>query len=149
MKDERNEERDRLVAQHVIEQHKRGNLKNAEAKTIHDSHISAELLKKYISTARAKCTPRLSERAGEILSNYYVNDRDENKAVPLRKSKHIPITVRQLEALVRMAESFAKMELKDVVDEHHVSMAHQLFRVSEKANGLGFYTDSCKRSGRG
>ena len=69
----------------MIEQHKRGNLKTAEAKSLHDNHISAELLKKYISTARAKCAPRLSERAGEILSNFYVNDRDQNKAVPLRK----------------------------------------------------------------
>lgn len=73
------------MAQHVIEQHKRGNLKTTEANVLHESYISAGLLKKYISTARAKCAPRLSERAGEILSNFYVNDRDENKSVPLRK----------------------------------------------------------------
>ncbi len=112
------------MAQHVIDQHKRGNLKTQEAKTIRENFISGELLKKYIATARAKCAPRLSERAGEILTNFYVNDRDETKMIPMRRTKQIPITVRQLEALVRIAESFAKMEMKETVNEHHVERAH-------------------------
>merc|ERR1719182_845564 len=42
----------------------------------------------------------------------------------------IPITVRQLEAIIRISESLAKMELKDEVDMEHVEEALRLFTVS-------------------
>ena len=42
----------------------------------------------------------------------------------------IPVTVRQLEALVRISESLARMELATVVQSHHVEQAIQLFASS-------------------
>lgn len=42
----------------------------------------------------------------------------------------IPITVRQLEAIIRMSESFAKMELSPFAHERHVEEALRLFHVS-------------------
>lgn len=42
----------------------------------------------------------------------------------------IPITVRQLEAIVRIAESIAKMELQQFATDKHVEEALRLFRVS-------------------
>ena len=45
------------------------------------------------------------------------------------KKQHIPITVRQLEAVIRLSESIAKMSLNDVVNIHHVTEAHRLFQV--------------------
>ena len=41
-----------------------------------------------------------------------------------------PITVRQLEAIIRVSESQAKMRLQDTVTEEHVTEAIRLFRVS-------------------
>lgn len=42
----------------------------------------------------------------------------------------IPVTVRQLEALVRISESLARMELATVVSEVHVLAAIHLFHAS-------------------
>jgi DNA replication licensing factor MCM5 len=42
----------------------------------------------------------------------------------------VPITVRQLEAVVRIAESLAKMTLSPVATEEHVNEAIHLFQVS-------------------
>ena len=42
----------------------------------------------------------------------------------------VPITVRQLEAIVRISESIAKMRLSDVATEDDVQMAIHMFTVS-------------------
>lgn len=42
----------------------------------------------------------------------------------------IPITVRQLEAIIRITESLAKLELKPFADESHVKEAIRLFLCS-------------------
>ena len=47
------------------------------------------------------------------------------------KSKtNIPVTVRQLEAIIRLSESIAKMTLSNFVTEEHVNEAHRLFKIS-------------------
>jgi hypothetical protein len=42
----------------------------------------------------------------------------------------IPVTVRQLEAVIRISESLAKMNLQTVASEAHVRQALELFRTS-------------------
>lgn len=46
------------------------------------------------------------------------------------KKSSIPITVRQLEAIIRMSESLAKMQLLPFATETHVNEALRLFQVS-------------------
>lgn len=46
------------------------------------------------------------------------------------KRNTIPITVRQLEAIIRMSESLAKMQLQPFATEVHVNEALRLFQVS-------------------
>ena len=97
-----------------------------------DSHT----LKKYVQYCRAKCAPRLSKQASEVLSSAYVKIRDD-----VRKKdggKHnggnaVPITVRQLEALIRISESLAKMRLAPEASTDDVAEALRLFRVSTMA----------------
>ena len=43
---------------------------------------------------------------------------------------HIPITVRQLEAIIRLSEALAKMSLSSQVKDDHVDEAHRLFQVN-------------------
>jgi DNA replication licensing factor MCM5 len=67
-----------------------------------------------------------------LLNNYYVADR---KRVNEKKSGHkgksnIPVTVRQLEAIIRLSEAIAKMSLSNTVNESHVNEAHRLFQIS-------------------
>lgn len=47
-----------------------------------------------------------------------------------QKKSPIPITIRQLEAIIRISESLAKMQLKPFVSEAHVEEAIRLFTVS-------------------
>jgi DNA replication licensing factor MCM5 len=42
----------------------------------------------------------------------------------------IPITVRQLEAIIRLSESLAKMKLGSEVTKDEVDEAHYLFEIS-------------------
>ena len=42
----------------------------------------------------------------------------------------VPITVRQLEAVVRISESLARMQLQVDATENHVQQAMDLFRTS-------------------
>jgi DNA replication licensing factor MCM5 len=58
----------------------------------------------------------------------YVTDRQASKDQRIsKKTNGIPITVRQLEAIVRLSEAIAKMRLDQVVRPDHVTEAHRLF----------------------
>ena len=100
-------------------------------------------MKKYIQYCKAKCKPLLSEEAGQVLTSSYVKIRDDvrknnmqqssNDGTGKEKQSVIPITVRQLEALVRISESLAKMRLDSQVRIEDVNEALRLFRVSTMA----------------
>ncbi|CAJ0759654.1 21439_t:CDS:2, partial [Entrophospora sp. SA101] len=89
-------------------------------------------MKKYISYAKLKCAPRLSDEAIEKLSNYFVTIRDDVKRLEQdsKTRSSIPITVRQLEAIIRISESLAKVTLSPCVSEEHVDEAMRLFKSS-------------------
>ena len=86
-------------------------------------------MKKYIKYAKTKVQPRLSQRASDNLINQYVSDRQKSaESRKLKKSTNpIPITVRQLEAVIRLSESLARMKLKHEVGMEEVELAHYLF----------------------
>merc|ERR1719411_1572478 len=96
------------------------------------AELSLQLLKKFINYARARWGPRLSSEAAEKLKNKYVLMRSGTKEVEEETDKRIaiPITVRQLEAIVRISESLAKMELQPFVVDRHVEESMRLFQVS-------------------
>jgi DNA replication licensing factor MCM5 len=73
----------------------------------------------------------LEEEAAEELQNQYVLIRDSVRQRSLAgAAAPIPITVRQLEAIVRISESLAKQELSPVATKMHVMEAIRLFNVS-------------------
>ena len=66
-----------------------------------------------------------------MLQNLYVADRQQSKDQRLnKKTTGIPITVRQLEAIIRLSESIAMMHLTPIVTKQHVQEAHRLFKIS-------------------
>ena len=80
----------------------------------------------------SKCGPRLSPEAADKLRNRYVMMRSRARQHERDTAKriNIPITVRQLEAVIRIAESLAKMSLLPFALESHVEEALRLFQVS-------------------
>ncbi|CAM4456637.1 DNA replication licensing factor MCM5 isoform X1 [Lepidochelys kempii] len=128
VKDEHNEERDVTLAKHVMSLHVSA-LTQTQAV---EGEIELNKLKKLISYCRTKCGPRLSAEAAEKLKNRYVLMRSgarQHERESDRRSS-IPITVRQLEAIVRIAESLCKMKLQPFATEGDVEEALRLFQVS-------------------
>ncbi|MCL4140610.1 UNVERIFIED_CONTAM: hypothetical protein GTU68_045512, partial [Idotea baltica] len=129
VKDEHDEKRDTVLAKHVMNVHLNA-LRTQEEAT--EGELSLKFLKKYVSYCRSRCGPRLSETAGEKLKNRYVLMRSGAKEAESQADKRlsIPITVRQLEAIVRISESLAKMRLEPFANEADVDEALRLFQVS-------------------
>ncbi|CDH61414.1 dna replication licensing factor mcm5 [Lichtheimia corymbifera JMRC:FSU:9682] len=127
VKDEHNEARDMSIAQHVLKVHQ-----NKQGMDVEMGDIDLEKMKAYINYCKAKCAPRLTTEAAEKLSSHFVAIRKEVKEVErdtnVRSS--IPITIRQLEAIIRISESLAKMTLSPVATEVHVEEAIRLFKFS-------------------
>ncbi|GFR65019.1 DNA helicase [Elysia marginata] len=147
VKDEHDEQRDMTLAKHVMNVHLNA-LQSTEAM---EGEIPLNTLKKYIAYARSKCGPRLSPEAAEKLKNRYVLMRNNASDYERETGKKvsIPITVRQLEAIIRMSESQAKMRLAPFASEADVDEALRLFQVStldaatsgNLAGAEGFTTD--------
>ena len=100
---------------------------------MHDDDIDISTMKRYISYCRDRCAPTLSDEAAVMLRSHYVRIRDEQRTrahIEGASASTVPITVRQLEAIARIAESLAKMTLSIEATPTHVQEAIRLFRVS-------------------
>ena len=127
MKDIREDSADKAIANHVVNLHMLQRVQEVAG----NAEFTLEDLRKYITYAKMKIFPRLSEEAGHMLQDLYVNDRQNSKDQKVgKKSSGIPITVRQLEAIIRLSESIAKIKLDPIVKAEHVIEAHRLFKIS-------------------
>jgi len=125
VRDVRDPERDFNLARHLCGLHK------GEIGTEAEGDISVGKLRKYLAYCRGRCEPRITNEASEVLANHYISIRKSMKEEKdAGQDSGIPITVRQLEAIIRISESLAKMELKEDVDIEHVEEALRLFTVS-------------------
>jgi DNA replication licensing factor MCM4 len=112
--DQPNENKDRKLAQHLVGLYYEDVTRSAHAT------ISMDLLTAYISYARRHIRPVLCVAAEERLIEHYTNLRQQGV-----NQKTITATPRQLEALIRLAEALAKMELKQV-NTHTVDSDHNI-----------------------
>lgn len=140
VKDVHNELRDILIAEHVMNVHTGNQRQNQES----EGEIPGDLMKRYIQYCKLKCAPRLSAEALERLSSHFVQIRHQLQVSELEQNERllIPITVRQLEAIIRITELLAKLTLSPVATEEHVEEAIRLFTAStmnavEQGVGLG------------
>ncbi|XP_002156618.2 DNA helicase MCM8 [Hydra vulgaris] len=70
--------------------------------------LPPQLLRKYIQYARKYVHPELSQDAVKVLQDFYLNLRNARQ-----DSNSMPITTRQLEALIRLTEARARLELRE------------------------------------
>ncbi|HOB18211.1 MAG TPA: minichromosome maintenance protein MCM [Candidatus Methanoculleus thermohydrogenotrophicum] len=126
MTDQPEAERDEAIASHIIKTHRVGELikqhKYSPLPGVDEEYIQRalapvtpdiepSLLRKYIAYAKRTCFPILSDGAQEALISYYMRLRSLATG-----NKPVPVTARQLEALVRLAEASARMRLSDTID---------------------------------
>jgi replicative DNA helicase Mcm len=98
-----------------------------------ESLVSSELVKKYISYAR-RLRPKLTDPAYKEIKEFYVKMR--NSEGKEDKIKAIPISARQLEALVRLSEASAKSELREKVLKKDSKRAIDLLQYSLAQVGM-------------
>mmetsp|Transcript_4360 Transcript_4360/g.13789 ORF Transcript_4360/g.13789 Transcript_4360/m.13789 type:complete len:622 (+) Transcript_4360:460-2325(+) len=139
IRDVRDENRDLSIAKHVMGVHmKASNLTSLGSQknptNIDSSILDLKSLKDYVAYCRSRCSPRLNNETAALLSSEYVAIRraikERGDHAGGRKHQAVPVTVRQLEALVRLAESLAKMRLETTVQPRDVHEALRLFKVS-------------------
>ncbi len=101
IKDLPDEKQDARLANFILNLHKQS--------IKHEVELDTDILRKYIAYCRRNANPILSDEAIQEIQDYYVSMR--NSGQEDGGIKAIPITARQLEALVRMAEASAKIRL--------------------------------------
>ncbi|MBN1677210.1 MAG: minichromosome maintenance protein MCM [Candidatus Thermoplasmatota archaeon] len=127
MTDRPNSEQDRKVAAHILRAHRRGEVKLSEspetvtevdtAEILRDSTglvpvMDREFLRKYVAFSK-RITPIMSDEAVTTLEGYYVSIRKLGEG----EEASVPITARQLEALIRLSEASARARLSNIVNK--------------------------------
>lgn len=125
VRDEPSAESDKIKAQHILRLHTFG-------VTEQEAPIQMELLRKYISYAKANSKPKLSEEAGKRLEEFYLEMRVAGEA----SDSPIAITARQLESLVRLTESHARMALRPEATVTDAEAAIRILKESLKQVGI-------------
>lgn len=137
VRDIRSVENDKNIAHHIVNMH----LKDESAAI--DAEIPADLLKKYIAYCRSKCFPRLTEEISTAVQDLYVEKRSQLREHTNNKKGGIPMTVRQLEALIRLSEAIAKTRLSSNVIKSDVQRANRIFEIStENSIKLGIQVNA-------
>ena len=127
MSDKPDPKRDGAIAEHILKAHSIGETIAQHTRNpipgISDDYIKEQLkpvtpdidpslFRKYVAYAKRTCFPRISDAAREVLVDYYLRLR----GLASESNKPVPVTARQLEALVRLAEASAKIRLSPDID---------------------------------
>ena len=116
IKDIPSEAKDRELATFILDLHQN---------KVAQGEIDTELLRKYIAWARRTCQPTLTDVAVAELKEYFLKMRatggGEESGI-----KAVPISARQLEGLVRLAEASARSRLSDKITKKDARRAIEI-----------------------
>ena len=124
--DEPDEKIDSEIAQHILK------VRKGESEAV-TPKVPYDLLKKYIAYARKNIHPVLTKEAMEELERYYVKMRKRiGGGSDTEGVRPIPITARQLEALIRLSEAHARMRLSEIVTRYDAREAIKIMEETLK-----------------
>ncbi|MEM0139255.1 MAG: minichromosome maintenance protein MCM [Ferroplasma sp.] len=113
-----NRENDDKLAEHILMTNRLGEIyrslenSNIDITIPEEENFTAELdkdlIRKYVSYAKNRIFPRLSDEAIQILREEYVKTRSSG-------IDSVPITARQLESTIRLAEASARSRLSQII----------------------------------
>ncbi len=113
IKDIPNKEDDRNIAEHILLAHREGEMMMSDELYVPSEMLKPrfekEFLRKYVAHAK-RIYPIMTEESMERLRDFYLRIRGEGE-----EGESIPITARQLESLVRLAEASARAHLRDTI----------------------------------
>jgi len=130
LRDIPNRDKDERIARHILLEHqKQGS----------EMIIEKGIFQKYVAYAKQRIKPFLSQEAVEEIKKFYVELRN----VPISSEsamRPIPISARQLQALIRMAEASAKLRLDEKVTIEDAKKAIELVKYYLMQVGYDYET---------
>ncbi|MDO8508785.1 MAG: LAGLIDADG family homing endonuclease [Nanoarchaeota archaeon] len=115
-----NKVQDEAIASHVLQEHTQEVIRDI---------VKPKLMRKYVAYAKQKIKPKLTEEAINEIKNFYVKLRNQSIKSD-SEIKPIPITARQLEGIIRLAEAHAKLHLRKTVTAKDAQTAIDLLKTS-------------------
>jgi replicative DNA helicase Mcm len=137
--DQPDEEEDRNLASHILNTNYAGELETQRTEMTNmdvtseeiddvtadvDPDIDPELMRKYIAYAKQNCHPRMTDGAKQAIEDFYVDLRSKGQD----EDSPVPVTARQLEAIVRLAEASARVRLSDTVEDEDADRVIDIVR---------------------
>lgn len=133
VKDQADPLKDELLAKFVVRSHRRHHpsAQGEDQEDIPDLNprniekIPQDLLRKYIIYAKEKTQPKLHSMDQDKVARMYADLRRESMA-----TGSIPITVRHVESMIRLAEARARLHLRQHVNDEDVNSAIRIILES-------------------
>jgi len=122
-----NKIKDEKLATHILSLH--------QDPKIQKTDIDTDLIRNYISYAKQNINPELTDEALEEIKRYYIEMRSKGTTED-GKITSIPISPRQLEALVRLAEAAARTRLSKKVTKKDAQRSISLVHYCLKQVGM-------------
>lgn len=120
--------KDERLASFVVRSHMRSH-PSADAVPMDDGSaegpIPQDLLRKYLLYAKKAVHPKLQAQAADKIQSFYTTLRRESYA-----TGGMPVTVRQVESTLRIAEAHARMHLREFVRDDDIDMAIRVVATS-------------------
>jgi len=116
IKDLPDENKDEKMASHILKLH--------QTPDFYEPEIPTEFLRKYIAYAKQKIMPVITDKALQEIKDFYLKMRASGGTD--EGIKAIPISARQLEALVRLTEASARLRLSNKATEKDARRAIEL-----------------------
>ncbi len=130
LKDIPDREKDEKIASHVLKEHQ----KEGESML-----IPRELFRKYVAYAKQKIKPVLSDESVDEIKKFYIELR--NRPVSSEGVlRPIPISARQLQALIRMGEASAKIRLSETVTKEDAKRVIEIMKYYLTQAGYDYET---------
>jgi len=122
--------KDEAIASHVLQEHKREATKQ---------YIAPELFRKYVAYAKQHIKPELTDEAVKEIKKFYVELRNAPTTSD-QVIRPVPITARQLDALIRLSEANARARLSKKVTEEDAKKAVELLKYYLMHVGFDYET---------
>lgn len=141
--DKTNRQRDTEIAEHIMRGHYAGEISAQfqnvpstkvtqaqidDAMEVIQPSIEPELMRKYIAYSKRNIFPVLEDDARQQIIDFYLNLRNQGSD----PNSPVPVTARQLEALVRLTESSARMRLNNTITTADVNRVIRIVTESLK-----------------
>ena len=130
LKDSPDRFKDEAIATHVLNEHQ-----NPEVRT----SIDRNLFRKYIAYTKQKVSPKLTQEAMDEIKKFYVDLRNAPVSTD-QPTRPLPISARQLEALIRLSEANAKIRLGKKVTREDAIVAINLMKYYLMQVGYDYET---------